>query len=386
MSAPRILFHVQHLLGIGHWRRAVALAAAMRDRGLAVTLLAGGAPEPGLPPPSGVELRQLPPARAADARFSAIIDGDGRPIVDAFRSRRRALVLAAFAELRPHALLVESFPFGRRAFRFELLPLLEAASATRPRPAILASIRDILVAKRDPARAAETVALVRRHLDRVLVHGDPALVPLEASFPAAGEIAGRLAYTGYVAPPPGPDDGHAGAGEVVVSAGGGAVGAALLRAALAARPLSPLAAAPWRLLAGPHLAAEERAALAAALPPGVVLEGFRADFPALLTRCLLSISQAGYNTALDILRVRPRAVLVPFAAGNETEQTLRAALLAERGIVHLVREAELDGPRLAAAIAAARAAPAPPALTLRGDGAARAAEIVARLARNRNWR
>ena len=36
----------------------------------------------------------------------------------------------------------------------------------------------------------------------MLVHGDPGLVPFEASFPAAPEIADRLVYTGYVAPSP----------------------------------------------------------------------------------------------------------------------------------------------------------------------------------------
>ena len=46
---------------------------------------------------------------------------------------------------------------------------------------------------------------------------------------------------------------------------------------------------------------------------------------------------------------------------------------------------ELDGPRLAAAIAAALAAPAPSTLVLRGDGAAHTAAIVADLARNQIW-
>ena len=40
---------------------------------------------------------------------------------------------------------------------------------------------------------------MRERIDRVLVHGDPAFVRLEASFPAACEIADKLVYTGYVA-------------------------------------------------------------------------------------------------------------------------------------------------------------------------------------------
>jgi predicted glycosyltransferase len=379
----RVLFHVQHLLGIGHWRRAMALAAAMECAGLAVTIASGGAPEG--EPPAGVAVIQLPPARAADASFKTIVDDAGQPIDTAFKARRRALVLAALDAVAPDVVLIESFPFGRRAFRFELEPLIAAARQSARRPAIVASIRDILVARDDPDRAAGVVATVRRDFDRVLVHGDRSLIALDASFPAAGEIADRLRYTGYVAAAAGPDDGSVGRGEVIVSAGGGAVGAALLRAALAARPLSALAQAPWRLLAGPHLPDDDYAALAATLPPRVALERFRADFPAMLRRCLLSISQAGYNTTLDILRARPRAVVVPFAATGETEQVMRSKLLAERGVFHVVAEAALDGPRLAAAIDAALRAPSREAPAIALDGAAETAKLMRRWTQIRNW-
>ena len=67
----------------------------------------------------------------------------------------------------------------------------------------------------------------------------------------------------------------------------------------------------------------------------------------MLRRCRVSVSQAGYNTVLDILAARAAAVVVPFAAERETEQTLRAGWLAERGVVELVAEAQLspDEPR-----------------------------------------
>src|SRR5216683_5827511 len=391
MTQRRVLFYVQHLLGIGHWRRAAALAEAMQRAGLAVTVLAGGPAESHGEGQrdGGFETIQLPPARAADAGFKTLLDAAGRPIDDVFKARRRDLVLAAFARIRPHVVLIESFPFGRRAFRFELLPLIAAARQAAPRPAILASVRDVLVVRDNPTRAAEIVDTVRRDFDAVLVHGDPALIALAASFPAAAHITDKLHYTGYVVGEPGRDDGVAGTGEVMVSAGGGAVGATLLRGALAARPLSPLAGAPWRLLAGPHLPDADYAALAADLAAdptanGVTLERFRDDFPALLRRCALSISQGGYNTTLDILAARPRAIIVPFAADGETEQAMRSALLAGRGIVRLLPEAALvgrdGGERLAAAIVNALAASRPAAgPAIRLDGAAAAAAFIAGL-------
>ncbi len=145
------------------------------------------------------------------------------------------------------------------------------------------------------------------------------------------------------------DDG-AGADEVLVSAGGGAVGGALLATALAARRLGCLAELGWRLLTGPNLPAAQFAALSAGLPDGVVVERYRPDFPQMLRRCRVSVSQAGYNTVLDILAARAAAVLVPFADMRETEQTLRAERLAARGVVEIVAPDALSPERLAEAI------------------------------------
>ena len=56
----------------------------------------------------------------------------------------------------------------------------------------------------------------------------------------------------------------------------------------------------------------------------------------MLARSRLSLSQAGYNTVMDILAVGARALVLPFAEGAESEQSLRARLLAERGLLSLM--------------------------------------------------
>jgi len=377
----RLLFWVQHLLGIGHVRRAARIASDLADAGFEVTVAEGGFPVPGVDW-GRARVARLPPARALDETFKTIVGEDGRPVDAAWKKRRAAATLALAAERKPEILLVETWPFGRRAFRFELRPLVEMARLRRPRPLVLCSVRDILVAKDDPARLAEMADWAERGFDRVLVHGDPDLVPFGATFPLADRIADRIVYTGYVAPPARPVAAGAGdgQGEVVVSAGGGAVGGPLLEAALAARPLTPLAEAPWRLLCGPDMPDDAVRALTAKAPPGVVVERARPDFPDLLARCAVSVSQAGYNTVMDLLRARCRAVVVPFARGAETEQALRAELLARRGVLTIVPEAGLSPRTLADGIAAALAAPAPSALPVPLDGAARTAELVRRLA------
>jgi predicted glycosyltransferase len=212
------------------------------------------------------------------------------------------------------------------------------------------------------------------------VHGDPTLVPFEASFPAAPEIADRLIYTGYVGPAPPCRLTAADGQQVIVSAGGGAAGRTLLETALAARRAGCLAHLSWRLITGTNLADGDFMALRANAPAGVGVERFRGDFVGLLRACRVSVSQAGYNTVLDLLTAGARAVLVPFAAGRETEQPLRAERLAALGAAELVRESELSAATLVAAIDRAAARP-PPSLAIDTDGAMRSARLIAGIIR-----
>jgi predicted glycosyltransferase len=349
----RVLYYVQSLLGVGHVKRASLIAGALRTAGLEVTVVLGGAPVPGITF-DGCSRVLLPAVRTPDASFSTLVDTCGRQIDDAFRDRRAARLLQEFDAIQPRALLIEMFPFGRGQFKFELLPLLQEAWARADRPCIVSSVRDVLIRKAEPHRNQAMIGLAKRFFDHVLVHGDPDLIPLTASFPEAEAIADKLLYTGYVAEAAvraeagsAPETGR---GEVIVMVGGGAVGEPLLRTALEARPLSRAAGHVWRLLTGPNLPERVFDELRWTCPDGVVVERWRADVPELLANAALSISQAGYNTMMDVLQARVPAVVVPFATPSETEQRLRAGILAERGAVTVVAADALSPNRLAAAI------------------------------------
>ncbi|MFD2263142.1 glycosyltransferase family protein [Lacibacterium aquatile] len=379
-AKPRLLFHVQHLLGIGHHRRAERLAAALQASGIAVTVARGGTPVEG-ENWGGAEVRQLPSARIAGTDFQTLIAEDGQPIDDVWRDRRREALLDLFQEIEPDAVLLEGFPFARRQLRFELLPLLDAVAGSRPRPLVLTSVRDILVEKNKPERTAEVLATIERAIDAVLIHGDPTVIPLERSFPQAEALGDKRIYTGYVMPPL-PTQKAAEAFDVVVSVGGGAVGRELLEAALHARPLTRFKDRPWLLIAGVMAAQETIDALTAEAGPGVTIARHREDFRALLAGAKLSVSQAGYNTVLDLLQAGTPSVLIPFAAPGETEQTLRAEFLAAAGRVKIVPEDGLTPEAVAEAIEAAadlRGA----SVDFQGDGAAETARQVWRLLKER---
>jgi Predicted glycosyl transferase len=118
-------------------------------------------------------------------------------------SEREALLLDIFHAVNPDVILVEMFPFGRKRFAREILPILEA-NRQRVRPAVtLCSLRDILVEKEDQAKFERNVLKwLNPYFDGVLVHSDPALIRLEQTFSRVADIACPVWYTGYVAQGP----------------------------------------------------------------------------------------------------------------------------------------------------------------------------------------
>jgi len=377
VTAPRVLFYVQHLLGIGHLVRASRVAAALRDAGCKVAVVTGGVPVSGFPG-HGIESIEISPIKSADEAFSKLVDGAGEPVDDALWNSRRAQLLNLAESWRPDILIIEAFPFGRRQMRKEILAFVKAARASRPQPLVISSIRDILQENRKPGRAEETIETLNNLFDHVLVHGDARFARLEETFPRAGEITCGISYTGLVA---GPEPGTSAEDfAVLVSAGGGAAGGRLIGAALEAAQRLASAQSPWCIITGPNFAFDGD------IPANVKIEGFRPDLPSLLAGAGLSISQAGYNTVCDILRARCRSILVPFAAGGETEQSLRAEKLARLNLAHVVPESALDGQSLIAAIAISQTLTPDASHGLDLEGARHSAEILLRLAAVRRAR
>ena len=384
----RIHIYVQHLLGGGHLARMQVLAAALVRGGHQVTLISGGFPPHTLRRAArNYRLFQLPPVKTAPGDFTKLLRADGAPISAGFRAERAMRLLQCVKNGAPDALVVESFPFGRAALRFELLPLMRLAARMRPRPLMLCSLRDILQA-RAPAKQRRSLDEAKKWFDAVLVHADPAVANLAESFPLAAELRGKIFYTGYLHAGPGDfaeKKDRDKTGEVVVSAGGGAVGFKLLQTALAAREKSALKKNVWRLLVGanaPRKELEELKKLRGKFIGGrekdIIIERSRADFRALLRRCAVSVSQAGYNTVLDLAAARCRAVLAPFARFGETEQTRRAEIFARLGRAVTLAENDLTPARLAAAIDRAAKLDLSGCARIKMDGARESARFIER--------
>lgn len=375
----KLLIAVTHLLGTGHLSRALALAEAFTARGWSVDVASGGRPAPHLAPnPTGgtATLHQLPPLASDGADFATLLGADGRPADAGLFAARQAMLTGLLDSLRPDVLITELFPFGRRALAAEFDALLERARSLPQPPLTLASVRDILAPPSKPKRVAETEDRLLRLYDGVLVHSDPALIPLEDSWPLTPAMMPLLRYTGFVVPPPPvPDDGTDGNAEILVTAGGGPVGRPVFEAAALCAASLTLPQR-WRLLVAKGDAALADRLRAMAPPDRLLVEPVRPDFRALLGRAAASVGRCGYNTALDCLTAGVPSVFCPFEDGKEVEQTIRAAILARQPGIATLREADLTPDSLAEALRSVLGARIPPLSPAALAGAARSVEIV----------
>lgn len=337
----RVLIWVQHLLGIGHFMRAKLVAESLAESGFRVILLSGG-PLPADTDVRGVELVRLPAVRAKNILFDELVDDTGQPPSPALMDARRNTILGAFDGFAPDCMITETFPFGRRLLRAELIALVEHLRAASPRTKLVSSVRDVVQRPRKADRADEMVTFAEQSYDAILVHSDPSVVLAESSFPEMSRVRHLFRYTGYIcrgarAQIPARDD-------VLISAGGGAVGQRLIDVAEQARDLSILRQKPWTIVMGPLSEGQPSAS------GGLSKVRSLPDFAMRLANAALSVSQAGYNTMAEVLIARTPTVVVPFETDREQEQITRARCFAERGLVELVREADLTPATLAQAM------------------------------------
>lgn len=346
----KIVIYCQHVLGVGHLFRTLEISRALNAHD--VILVTGGSridtPLPGHVRP--VEL----PSLMMDADFSALHTMASEDSLELIRQGRAEALYDLFVREAPDLFIVELYPFGRKAFKFELDPVLASLrSGTLPLCRTLCSLRDILVEKKNSA-AYETrvIGTLNRFFDALLVHADPSILKLEETFSRMDAIAIPVVYTGFVTARPQPEASKHLRRQlalkpeenlVVASAGGGKVGYALLDAVAEAVEHVP---GPLRvhIFTGPFLDDELYAVLERRQTRSLHVNRFSNDFLAFLDAADLSISMAGYNTCMNILATRVPALLWPFEQNRE--QRMRAERLARWGGIEVLDDADLEPERL----------------------------------------
>jgi predicted glycosyltransferase len=374
---PTLLFYCQHSLGMGHLVRALTLAESLAEK-FVVVFLNGGRFPYNAKPPKDIEIINLPPLGMAED--NQLYSQDDRYSLAEAHALRRQMILATFKQYQPQVIFIELFPFGRKKFAGELLPLLKAAKRCDNPPIVLCSLRDIMVnARKDQVRHDDRARwLVDRYFDGILVHSDPKFASLEESFRPSRLMKTPVHYTGFVLPRGKARQQSIRQWQLIVSAGGGMVGAPLFQVVIRAQAiLWDKLKLPMTLVAGPFLPEDDWLQLEgqARELPGLTLHRHVSNMTDLLASHSISVSQCGYNTVMDLLKSGISALVVPFAQGQEDEQTNRAQRLSQLGMLRSVAADDLDVGRFVAEVEQLLQF-TPNTAVLDVDGAARSADII----------
>lgn len=348
----KFLIYCQHVLGIGHLARILEITRALQ--GNAVTLVLGG-PDTEIPVPKHVQVVRLPGLKM-DEEFSGLFPVDPVASLEGIKQTRKKQLLELFASLQPDVLLIELFPFGRYGFRFELDPLLARAKEKDAECMIACSVRDILV-ERDNKKKFEQRVIERLNgfFDLLLVHGDPSILPLDATFSRMGDIEIPVRYTGYICQTAQPGEGERIRNALdlspdeyllVASAGSGSVGYSLLKSTLRAYDLLRRKI-PCRLqlFTGPYLNDSRYDALVRQAGDHAAVDRFTDNYPAWLSVADLSVSMGGYNTTMNVIAARCPALIYPFRQNHE--QRMRAEKMKNYATLNLLSDQDLEPERLA---------------------------------------
>jgi predicted glycosyltransferase len=349
----RVAFYSHDTMGLGHMRRNLLLAQALkRSRLRAVVLMIAGAREASLlTAAAGVDCVSLPSLHKDErGRYHPRHLEVSLTDLLALRARTACAALEAFA---PDVLIVDNVPRG--ALR-ELDPVLETLRR-RGGTRVVLGLRDVLddpvTLQREWASARNQEA-VRRFYDAVWVYGDPAVYDPIREYAFAPDVAAKARYTGYL------DQrarltfaGEDGDGKDAIAAlglspgrlalclvGGGQDGAALAQA-FAGAELPP--DTNGVLITGPCMPEQVRRRLArsAAQRPGWRVVSFVSEPTRLLRSADHVVAMGGYNTVCEVLSFGKPALIVP-RVKPRCEQLIRAERLQALGLLDVLHPEDLS--------------------------------------------
>jgi predicted glycosyltransferase len=347
----KIMFYCQHIVGMGHLIRTTEIIRGLVSD-FQVCLINGGEIIDEFPLPVSVEVINIP-AIKTDAQWKELQPVDNTLSLEEVKLKRTEQILNVFERFQPDILILELFPFGRRRFSFELIPLLEKAKAAGKK--IVSSLRDIVINQNDRLRHEEKVCnSIDRYFDLLLVHGDPQFIRLEEIFDRVQDLNCEVCYTGYVTQTLSPITSvYLQKPLILATVGGGRFGHNLLECVVKTAPfLKDKIPHQIQIFTGPFMPEKVFKKLQdlALAQSNIKIERYTPQLLSYLQQAELSISMCGYNTTMNILNTGVRAMMMAFTESEDREQAIRLEKLAELGIAKAISSEDLQPEKFATQI------------------------------------
>lgn len=343
----KVMFYCQHILGMGHLIRSVEIVKGLIPD-FQICFINGGKVIDEFKFPREIEVINIP-AVQTDSDFNELRPVDEHLTISEVEEKRKNILLATCDRFKPDILIIELYPFGRRRFSFELIPLVEKAKSMRTK--IVSSVRDIVVTKQNQQRHEEKVCrLINRYFDMLLIHGDPNFVKLNLSFSRIDDLNCPVHYTGYVVQPVPKPQKVIQKPLILVSVGGGRFGHDLLECVANTAPILKDKIPHYiQIFTGPFCPESvlNKLQTITSDQDNIRVDRYTPNLLDYMQQADLSIGMSGYNTTMNILSTGVKAMMMAFQGNNDQEQLTRLTKLDKLGRVKMIHPDDLNPKKFA---------------------------------------
>jgi len=343
----RVLMYSHDTFGLGHLRRARAIAHALVEEysNLSVLILSGSPLIGSFDFKSRVDFVRVPGViKLRNGAYTSL----GLHIeLDATMALRASIMEHTAEVFAPDVFIVDKEPWGLRGELKTTLPLLKGRG-TR----LVLGLRDVL----DEARTL-TEEWKRKDAfsalplyDEIWTYGQEGVYDPLAGLPIPDEIEDKVYFTGYL-PRPLPENtppetwpAITKSDYLIVTPGGGGDGAGLIDWVLSAYELAGTELLPALIVYGPFMPPEAREGFEAraAQLPNIETLTFDARIEHFLAKAAGVVAMGGYNTFCEILTHDRPALLIPRLVPR-AEQSIRARRGELMGLCHTLIDPEEMG-------------------------------------------
>ena len=345
-----ILMYSHDTYGLGHIRRTMAIAGHLRASDVNVLILTGSPIAGRFSLPENVDFVRIPGMikQTNDEYRSLSIRIDPEHALNI----RKSIIAATTRTFRPDLFIVDKEPLGLKK---EVLPTLQWLKTHVPQTRTILGLRDIMD-DRETVRADWHHKDVYRYLEElyseIWVYGRQEIYDAVEEYGLPPSIRDRVYFTGYLPRRVVSDRAAAktrkkfcvrhGERMIVVTAGGGGDGYAMMETYLALYEKKAMAGIRSVLITGPFMPRQQRRLLARrARPFRIKVLPFYPRMEEVFAAADMVVSMGGYNTVCEILSQKTPSLIIPRETPRR-EQLLRAAAFGRQGLVDFLPWPELS--------------------------------------------
>lgn len=343
LDHTRILMYSHDTFGLGHLRRCRAIAHSIVEqfKGVSILIISGSQIAGAFDFKARVDFVKIP---SVIKLYNGEYDSIGEYIdIEEILQMRKLIIQRTAEAFNPDIFIVDKEPMGLKG---ELEPTLEMFKDTKTKTVL--GLRDVMdspkLLKKEWSKQS-MLAKIDDYYDAAWIYGPEHFWnPLEG-LNVPESLKSKLNYVGFL-----DRESHTVASSenyslpdkyILVTAGGGGDGIAIMEQVLAAREYAPQIDFPIVMVLGPFMKLEnrDRIRLRASRLANVTVIDFENRMEVLMQKAVGLVGMCGYNTFCEVLSFDRKALFVPRTKPRE-EQYIRAKRSTEIGLSSMLTPEE----------------------------------------------